>query len=82
MSKFVINLKFYGGLYRYINNYSKERGLYLELNTRKKIIDILIKLGVPRNKIVLIMAGNKPVSIDYFVKGNDVIKVFPPIGGG
>ena len=82
MKKLVINIKFYGGLEKYINEYSYEKGINIKLDTRKKLINILDELGIPKNRIVLITANNKVINLDYTIKDSDAIKIFPQIGGG
>lgn len=82
MDKLDITLKLYGGLERYINNYNHEKGTSLKLDYTQTVTDVLEKTGIPKNKIVLIMADDKIVSFDYVLKQNDVIKIFSPIGGG
>ena len=82
MDKLDITLKLYGGLERYINNYNHERGVSLKLDYGQTAADLLKKTGIPKNKLVLIMADDKIIHFDYILKQNDVIKMFPPIGGG
>ena len=82
MDKVRITLKLYGGLNNYTKEYHHEKGISLRLNSGETIDKVLEKLGIPKNKIVLITANNKITHFDYILKQGDIIKMFPPIGGG
>lgn len=82
MDNLNITLKLYGGLDKYIKNYNHEKGVSLRLDFNEAIIDILKKIGIPKNRISLIMAYDKIVSLNYVIKNNEIIKIYSQIGGG
>lgn len=82
MSNLNITLKLYGGLDKYIKNYDYAKGASLRLDSNQIVIDIVKRTGMPKNRISLILANDKTVTLNYRLKNNDIIKIFPQIGGG
>jgi sulfur carrier protein ThiS len=82
MSNLNITLKLYGGLDKYIKDYNYKKGASLRLDSNQTIIDLLKKIGIPKNRLSLIMVGDKIINLDYVVKNDDLIKIFSQIGGG
>jgi len=82
MDNLNINLKLYGNLNKYIKNYDHKKGVTLRLDSNWILIDVVTRIGIPENRISLILAGDKIVSLNYRVKNNDIIKIFSQIGGG
>ncbi len=82
MDNLNITLKLYGGLDKYIKNYDHEKGVTLRLDFNERIVNILEKIDIPKNRISLIMADDKIVSLNYAIKNNEIIKIYSQIGGG
>jgi len=81
-------LKIYFGLKYYVKNYDDEKGLVLEVERGKTIKQLFIENINHKNAIdaiSLVTVNNSIVAHkDYNqeLQNGDLIKVFPPIGGG
>ena len=82
MSNLNITLKLFGGLDKYIKDYNHKKGASLHLSSNQAVIDVAKKIGIPINRISLVLINNNATTLDCIVKSNDIIKIFPQIGGG
>jgi len=82
MDKLNITLKLYGGLDKNIKNYDYEKGASFKLDCSQTIVDVIEKIGIPKNRISLILSNGEIVNLNYMLKDNDFIKIFSQIGGG
>jgi len=83
-----VTLKIYSGLKNYVKNYDIEKGVTLEVDKGKTIMQILrgnINHKKAIEAISIVTLNDKIISYrdyDKEAKDGDLIKVFPPIGGG
>jgi len=82
MSNLNITLKLFGSLDKYIKDYNYKKGVSLRLDSNQAVIDVTKKIGIPTNKISLVLINNNAATLDCIIKNNDIIKIFPQIGGG
>ena len=83
-----ITLKIYSGLQKYVKDYNSKNGLILEIDKGKTIKQLLIDT-INHQKAIeaisMITLNDKIIAYqnyDQKLKDGDLIKVFPPIGGG
>ena len=83
-----VTLKIYSGLRNYVKNYDIEKGITLEVD-KGKTIKQLLKENINHEKAIeaisMVTLNDRIVSYkDYNrkLKDGNLIKVFPPIGGG
>ena len=83
-----VTLKIYSGLRNYVKNYDTEKGVTLEVGKGKTIKQIL-KENINHEKAIeaisMITLNDKIIpykNYDQEARDGDLIKVFPPIGGG
>jgi sulfur carrier protein ThiS len=69
-----------GHLSWYVAN--KRTNLELELSEPVRLIDLLLKLGVPPSEIAVATRNKSVVPLEIVVTDNDRIELFPPVGGG
>ena len=58
MDNLNINLKLYGNLNKYIKNYDHKKGVILRLDSNWILINVVKRIGIPENRISLILAGS------------------------
>ncbi len=77
-----VSIKLFGGLEQYLNDSGRKNKIILKLSETQTIKQLIEENRIPIKLISLIVAGNKVINLDYKVQEDDVIKVFPQIGGG
>ncbi len=82
MSNLNITLKLFGGLDKYVKDYNHKKGASLRLDSNQAVSDIAKKIGIPTNRISLVLINNNTATLNCIIKNNDIIKIFPQIGGG
>ena len=83
-----ITLKIYSGLRNYVKNYNIENGVTIEVDKEKNIKEFL-KENINHKKAIeaisWITINNKVIYYEDYnqrLKNGDLIKIFPPVGGG
>ena len=83
-----VTLKIYSGLRNYVKNYDIEKGVILETN-KEITLKQLLKKNINHKKAIeaisMVTVNDKIIpysSYDSKLKDEDIVKVFPPIGGG
>ncbi len=61
---------------------NREKILYLESSQHKSVEDILISLSIPIDEIAICLINGFHNKVNALVKDNDIISLFPPVGGG
>ncbi len=56
--------------------------ILLDVGDNIKILDVLIKIEIPRERIGLIVVNKKVVNINAKLNGGDLLTLYPPIAGG
>lgn len=82
MSNLNITLKLFGGLDKYVKDYNHKKGAPLRLDSNQAVSDVAKKIGIPTNRISLVLINNNAATLNCIIKNNDIIKIFPQIGGG
>lgn len=77
--KVTVNL--YAGLERYSPT-DQRKGNIVEIEDSATINELLHRIGVPVEEVKLIMVNGRHQDLDYEMKNNDTVGLFPPIGGG
>jgi len=83
-----VTLKIYSGLKKYVKNYNKESGIILKIDegvTVKQFLEKNIDHDRAIDAISMVTVNEKIVAYNNYnkkLKDGDLIKVFPPIGGG
>jgi molybdopterin converting factor small subunit len=69
-------------LREYIPGYEPSAGL--ELNGEKgiTIADLCQKIGIPIEKIKIVMVNGRKEDMNYIIQGDERLGFFPPVGGG
>jgi len=62
--------------------FKNEKFVKLRLQKNSTITDLINKFKIPKNNIVLITKNKKIADINSVLKEGDVVRLYPPIGGG
>lgn len=63
--------------------YEKKRDLEVEFSDESNILNLLMKIGIPKNiPIMVLVNGKPPSSLDERLKNGDIVVIFPPMAGG
>lgn len=76
-----ITIQVFGSLRRF-EEQIKNHPIYLDSNKKIAVRDLIEKLQIPTAEIALVSVNNTAADEKYVVKANDVISIYPPIGGG
>lgn len=60
----------------------REKVIFLEANNFTSVKDIVHHLNLPEKELAIILINGFHSKVDDFIKDNDVLALFPPIGGG
>ena len=69
-------------LRKYYPDYEPIKGVDFSADGKTTIAEVCREIGIPMEKIKVIMVNGKSASPDYVVKGDERIGLFPPVGGG
>ena len=62
------------------HNREKEQLMDFDQGTTPR--DVLISMGIPEENAAIIMINGRSVKLDTLLKEDDVLALFPPVGGG
>jgi sulfur carrier protein ThiS len=48
----------------------------------KTVSQVIDQLGIPADEVHLVMVNRSTVSVGHILNENDLVGVFPPVGGG
>ena len=69
-------------LRRYIPGYNGETGYEVSVEPASTVRDLCRQLRVPEKEVKLIMIEGVAAGWDSILTGNELVALFPPIGGG
>jgi sulfur carrier protein ThiS len=69
-------------LRKYVSQYNPVEGIEFELEDKSTVAEICRKINVPVEQIKVIMVNGRNAELDFVLKGNERIGLFPSIGGG
>ena len=61
---------------------NREKIMIMEIEEGTTPLQISNKLAIPIDDIAIIMVNGRSASKDSILKENDVLALFPPVGGG
>jgi len=70
------------GLKNFLKNPDAGHNITMEIKENFRVIDVVILLGIPKEKIALITINKKTAGLDSELYSNDKVALYPPIGGG
>ncbi len=83
-----VQLIIYSNLKKYVDGYQEDEGLqkeFYEPKTIKEFLQETIKHEKAMDAISMVIVNNKVVpfhQLERYLQDGDIIKVYPPIGGG
>jgi sulfur-carrier protein len=69
-------------LRRYVPGYDPSSGVALKVDKGVSVADVCRLMNVPVEKIKIVMVDGRHGSLEYLLKGDERIALFPPVGGG
>jgi sulfur carrier protein ThiS len=69
-------------LRQYISGYEPSAGLEQHVEKGITIADLCQKLGIPIEKIKIVMVNGRKEDMNYIIQGDERLGFFPPVGGG
>jgi len=69
-------------LRRCVPGYEPSRGVMVSVGARTTIADLCTRMGIPVDKVRVVMVNGRNVSLDFELQGDERVGLFPPIGGG
>ncbi|MGV8146997.1 MAG: MoaD/ThiS family protein [Alkaliphilus sp.] len=60
----------------------REKKIYLDYTEKLNGNMIIEKLNIPKDDVAIFLVNGRDFALDRELKDNDVISVFPPVGGG
>ena len=69
-------------LRKYVPDYDPTVGVGKRIDAPMRLESLCREMGIPVATVKIVMVNGKRVSLEYEVKGNERIALFPPVGGG
>jgi len=69
-------------LRRYMTGYDPSRGVVLEIRPGMSVRELLSQLGIPQREVKVVMVDGIHKDLDYELRGEERLALFPPVGGG
>ena len=66
----------------HVPDYNPLEGLELTIDGGMSVAELCQQIRVPMDSIKLVMVNGKRQPFDYFLKGDERVALFPPVGGG
>lgn len=76
-----INVNLYGGLEKYSKEEKRKNNL-IEVSKGSLTRDVIKLLGIPEEKVQIILLNGLHVNVDYELSENDQLSLFPLLFGG
>ncbi|MHA2209922.1 MAG: MoaD/ThiS family protein [Candidatus Thorarchaeota archaeon] len=79
----MVNVKLYAGLRKFAPE-DNELGDFFQINMKGNTVnDLMKKLGIKEVQVQIVMVnGERIIEFDYRLEEDDLVVIFPPIGGG
>ena len=75
-------IKLSSSLRKLAEGYDPHQGLTLEAQPGERVAQLLDRLGIPSEKVKIIMINGRTARLDTVVIDGDRVALFPPVGGG
>jgi sulfur-carrier protein len=69
-------------LRKYLPDYDPVEGAEFLLEEEMTVRDLCGRMKLPVTGIKLVLVNGKGVSLDYILRGNERLSLFPAVGGG
>ena len=66
----------------YVSDYDPLEGLELAVDRETSIAQLCQRIRIPLNSIKIVMVNAKRQPLEYVLKGDERVAIFPPVGGG
>ena len=77
-----ITVKLSSSLRQYVSGYDPYQGLNMELKPGQTVEELIHLLGLPREKIKIVMVNGISTPLDRILQNGDRLGLFPAVGGG
>jgi sulfur-carrier protein len=77
-----LNIRLSSTLRKYVPGYDPTKGVDFSMDKGTTVAAVCMRMNIPAEKVKIIMINGKSESLDYELKGNERIGLFPPVGGG
>ena len=61
---------------------NREKIMDMDVSSDTTVKDIIESLGIPLQDVAIIMINGRGTNFDAVLKSDDVLALFPPVGGG
>ena len=61
---------------------NREKILDMDVSSGTTVKEIIESLGIPLQDVAIIMINGRGTNFDAVLKSDDVLALFPPVGGG
>ena len=69
-------------LRKHVPEYDPIKGMTLSVDREMTVAELCEHMTIPPDRIKLVMVNGKNESLDYLLKGDERVGLFPPVGGG
>ena len=77
-----IRLKLYAYLRKYLPNTQLGEEIIMEVSKGTTVKDILDNFNIEKDQAKIIFVNRTHQTLDYELQNNDLLVIFPPVGGG
>ncbi|MBI5375449.1 MAG: MoaD/ThiS family protein [Candidatus Schekmanbacteria bacterium] len=77
-----IEVRAYATLLKYMPDLDLAKGKMIDIEDNTSIESLLKLLGIPKEETKIIIVNGVHAELDYIVKENDRVAIFPPVAGG
>lgn len=77
-----VELHLFATLRKYLPDYPVGQGAFIIVEPQTKVGLLLEKVGVPLEKVKIVMVNNRHAELDHPLVDGDRVAAFPPVAGG
>lgn len=77
-----IRLKLYASLRKYLPNAQLGEETIMEISKGTTVKNILDILNIEKEQAKIVFVNSTHQTLDYELQNNDLLVIFPPVGGG